>query len=165
MASQISLHSSRWQYKYSSSNGNYYTLAADGATRVPSPGVTAGGGIQPPQLAQGLQFQGDALAARGVPANTTRISTTLPDGTPITVIPDGAVGGIRGTLIECKAVCNIKNSDQFRGYAATGQPIELIVSPQTQSISDTVINIIDRSGGSVRVYDSTTGKFIQWKKP
>jgi filamentous hemagglutinin len=77
---------------------------------------------------RGIQFQGDALSALGVPENTQRITVTLPNGTPVTVIPDAMDGS---TIIEVKDVANLSNSNQFRGYAATGNSIQLIVSPGT----------------------------------
>jgi filamentous hemagglutinin len=68
------------------------------------------------------------LSALGVPENTQRITVTLPGGSPVTVVPD-AVDGT--TIIEVKDVANLSNSNQFRGYLATGNPIQLIVSPLT----------------------------------
>jgi hypothetical protein len=108
---------------------------------------------------RGLQFQGDALSALGVPENTQRISVTLPDGTFFTVVPDALDGS---TIVEVKDVTNLSNSNQFRGYLATGNPVQLIVSPNTQTISQPLQNLITSSGGSIRVFNSATGTFSPW---
>ncbi|WP_234775667.1 putative toxin [Paraburkholderia tropica] len=109
---------------------------------------------------RGIQFQNDALSALDLPPNTTRVSVTLPDGTPVVFVPD-AVGGT--TYIEVKDVVNLSNSNQFRGYAASGNPIELIVSPNTKTISKPLQTLIYNTGGSIQVFDSATGKFSVWR--
>jgi hypothetical protein len=109
---------------------------------------------------RGVAFQSDALTARGIDENTLRITVTLPDGKPVTVIPD-ALGR---TIIEVKDVKNLSNSNQFRGYLQAsidqGKPIELIVSPRTESISGPLKNLIRvDSGGSIKVFDPATKTF------
>lgn len=118
------------------------------------------GAIQPPQFARGIQFQNDALGAMGIPENKQRIMVQLADGTPVTVIPDGFPNT---TIVEIKDVKNISNSNQFRGYAASGNEIQLVVSPSTETISKPVRELVDQSGGSIRVFDASTGTFSAWK--
>ncbi|MFP6557908.1 putative toxin [Paraburkholderia sp. B3] len=108
---------------------------------------------------RGIQFQDDALSALGVPENTDRITVTLPNGSPVTVIPDALDGS---TIVEVKDVTNLSNSNQFRGYLATGNPIQLIVSPNTQSISQPLQNLVNSSGGSIRIFNPATGSFSPW---
>ena len=102
---------------------------------------------------RGVAFQSDALTARGIDENTLRITVTLPDGKPVTVIPDT----LGRTIIEVKDVKNLSNSDQFRGYLQASiqqeKPIELIVSPKTESISQPLKDLIRRTNGSIRVFD------------
>ena len=118
------------------------------------------GAIQPPQFARGIQFQNDALGALGIPENKQRITVQLADGTPATVIPDGLPNT---TIVEIKDVKNISNSNQFRAYAASGNEIQLIVSPNTKTISAPLQTQIFNSGGSIRVFDPATGVFTPWK--
>ncbi|TDQ86204.1 filamentous hemagglutinin N-terminal domain-containing protein [Paraburkholderia silvatlantica] len=125
----------------------------------PAMGGPTGTGTQTP-FQRGIQFQGDALSALGVPENTQRITVTLSNGSPVTVVPDALDGS---TIIEVKDVANLSNSNQFRGYLATGNPIQLIVSPNTQTISQPLQNLINTSGGSIRVFNSVTGIFSPWK--
>ncbi|WP_418303701.1 putative toxin [Pandoraea pulmonicola] len=66
------------------------------------------------------------------------------------------------TIIEIKDVVNISNSNQFRGYFETGKPIQLVVSPNTQRISQPLRELISNSGGSIRVYDPSSGTFKSW---
>ncbi|WP_230412883.1 beta strand repeat-containing protein [Paraburkholderia antibiotica] len=108
---------------------------------------------------RGIQFQGDALSALGVPENTQRITVSLPNGSPVTVVPDALDGS---TIVEVKDVVNLSNSNQFRGYLATGNPIQLIVSPNTKTISQPLQNLITNSGGTIRVFNSSTGTFSPW---
>jgi len=118
------------------------------------------GAIQPPQFARGIQFQNDALGAMGIPENKQRMTVQLADGTSATVIPDGFPNT---TIVEIKDVKNISNSTQFRAYAASGNEIQLIVSPNTKTISEPVQTLIFNSGGSIRVFDPATGTFNTWK--
>ena len=114
----------------------------------------------------GRQFETPAIAAYGerlgvdLSKNTNRITNVAEDGARITIIPDAIHGE---TLIECKNVVNIYDSKQFRGYALTNQPIHLIVSPRTESISQTVKDRIrSREGGSIQIYNPVTKTFKDW---
>jgi filamentous hemagglutinin len=75
----------------------------------------------------------------------------LGTGEQITVVPD-ALGK---TIVEIKDVVDLSISNQFRGYLAqfeaTGQPIELIVSPNTKTISAPLIKLIKQTGGTIEV--------------
>jgi len=66
------------------------------------------------------------------------------------------------TIIEVKDVTNLSMSNQFRGYFATGNPVNLVVSPNTQTISTELVNQIIDSGGSIRVFTPATGTFSPW---
>jgi hypothetical protein len=108
---------------------------------------------------RGRQFQTDALKALGISAKAKRITTTFADGSSITVVPDAVKGE---TIIEAKDVVKLSNSKQFRGYAGTGRPIELVVSPNTKSIAMKLQELIKSSKGTIRVFDPTTGRFSSW---
>lgn len=108
---------------------------------------------------RGIKFQADALAALGVPENTKRTTVILPNGSPVTVVPDARDGT---TIIEVKDVVALANSNQFRGYLETGNPIRLIVSPNTKTISQPWRDLIANSGGSIRVFDPKDGTFRPW---
>ncbi|WP_157977930.1 putative toxin [Paraburkholderia kururiensis] len=136
--------------------------AGDNVTVGQGTPVGAGAAAYAPGQAsfqRGIQFQGDALSALGLPENTVRITVTLPNGSPVTVVPDAVDGS---TIIEVKDVANLSNSNQFRGYLATGNPIQLIVSPNTKTISQPLQNLINNSGGSIRVFNPATGTFRPW---
>lgn len=108
----------------------------------------------------GWAFEGSGLKAMGLDKNTTRITEVTRSGESITIVPDATIGGIKGTFVEFKNVINITNTSQFRGYAATGQPIILVVSPRTQTISQTVWDMVRTSGdktGAIIRFDPTTG--------
>ncbi len=113
-------------------------------------------------IANGRAFEGSGLQALGVDKNKYRVTAISKNGESITVIPDATIGGINGTLVEFKNVINITDTKQFRGYAATGQPIRLIVSPRTETISSTVVNAIKASGGQIQIFDPVTKTFKDW---
>jgi len=109
--------------------------------------------------ARGRQFQDDVLKALEIPENKDRIPVTMNDGDLVTVIPDAQ----SITLItEVKDVVNLYNSKQFRAYFATNRAINLIVSPNTQTISQPLQDLIYASKGSIRVFDPATGTFTPW---
>jgi hypothetical protein len=110
----------------------------------------------------GWAFEGSGLQALGLDKNKARITQTTRSGATITIVPDGINGT---TLVEFKNVINITDSSQFRGYAATGQPIVLIVSPRTQTISGTVTDWIYRRapvGSTIRIFDPVEKTFTDW---
>jgi filamentous hemagglutinin len=83
----------------------------------------------------------------------------MDDGTLVTVIPDAQ----STTLItEVKDVVNLSNSDQFRAYFATNRRIDLIVSPNTKTISKPLEELIYRSKGSIHIFDPATKTFTPW---
>jgi len=89
----------------------------------------------------------------GLEKNTQRITETTINGAAVTIIPDAVVGGIKGTLVEFKNVINITDTSQFRGYAATRQPIILVVSPRTEMISSTVAKMVRASKSDMRIFN------------
>ena len=133
------------------------TKASDIVLQEAGSGVVLGDTVLTP-MQRGLVFQDQALAAKGVAANTQRLVVQLPSGEVATVIPD-ALGN---TIVEVKDVANLYASTQFRAYLATGKPIELIVSPTTQTISAPLTNLIRQSGGTIQIYDPSTGVFTNW---
>jgi hypothetical protein len=120
------------------------------------------GGLVFRQL-QGLEFEQAALDVLGVSKNTKPVTVTLESGKSVTTIPDGYK---LGSIIECKDVCYLSMSDQFRAYGAMNKPIELIVSPNTQKISGPLFRLIniDRPGSSIRIYNPETGTFTPWNR-
>ncbi len=111
--------------------------------------------------ARGKAFEDGVLAALDLPKNTVRIPVTLPGGKSVTVIPD-ALKDV--TIIEAKDVKYLSNSDQFRGYLATGKEIQLYVSPDTKiskPLYDKIINNL--AGGSIQVFDPVTKALTKWE--
>ncbi len=118
------------------------------------------------QIAQnainGKAFESSGLQAMGLDKNKERVTAVSRNGESITIVPDATLGGIKGTYVEFKNVINITDSSQFRGYAASGQPIILVVSSRTQTISGTVQEMVKVSGGEIRVFNPTTGAWSKW---
>jgi hypothetical protein len=114
--------------------------------------------------ASGKAFEGSGLHAMGVDKNTVRITETTINGAAVTIIPDAVVGGVKGTLVEFKNVIKITDTSQFRGYAATGQPIILVVSPRTETISSSVVDMVRASKGEIRIFDSVNNSWSKWTK-
>ena len=114
--------------------------------------------------ASGHAFEGSGRQAMGVDKNTKSITETTINGAAVTIVPDAVVGGIKGTLVEFKNVINITDTSQFRGYAATGQPIILVVSPRTETISSKVWNMVRESKGDIRIYDPANNSWSMWTK-
>jgi len=111
-------------------------------------------GQRPPQSAASRHaFEGSGIQAMGLEKNTQRITETTINGAAVTIIPDTVVGGIKGTLVEFKNVINITDTSQFRGYAATRQPIILVVSPRTEMISSTVAKMVHASKSDTRIFN------------
>lgn len=104
----------------------------------------------------GWVFETSGLKLMGLDKNKYRINTVNRNGDALTIVPDAIIGGINGTFVEFKNVINITNTDQFRGYAATGTPVILVISPRTQTISETVWRSVTGNGKVFRV-DPATG--------
>ncbi|NOT15283.1 MAG: hypothetical protein HOP21_06830 [Methylotenera sp.] len=86
--------------------------------------------------------------------------TERSNGKSVTVIPDALKDA---TIIEAKDVKYLSNSDQFRGYLATDKPIQLYVSPNTKISSPLYDLIINKSQGSIQVFDPITKSLTEWK--
>jgi len=61
-----------------------------------------------------------------------------------------------------KDVISLSNSNQFRGYFATGKPVELIVSTRNVTISEPLEKEILKNGGSIQIFDPITKTFTPW---
>jgi len=101
---------------------------------------------------RGNAFEAQVREALGATKNTTPV--TIPGlGT---AIPDIMGVGIT----EIKDVLRISFARQLRiEAAATDGPLNLIVSPRNQYISGPMRQAVERSGGSIRVFDPGTGPF------
>jgi len=111
--------------------------------------------------ARGRAYQSaalDSLSELGhIKPNSQKFTVDIGDGKTVTVLPDALTNG--GTIIEIKDVINLSNSDQFRGYFATGKPVELIVSTRNLTISNPLKKLVYESGGSIKVFDPVTKTF------
>ncbi|HGU9764616.1 TPA: DUF637 domain-containing protein [Acinetobacter baumannii] len=79
----------------------------------------------------GKEFEMSAASKIGVQRNTDRqmISVKTEKDGEINIIPDAFGKG--NTLIEFKNVKYLSDTQQFRGYAETKQPITLVINPNT----------------------------------
>ncbi|MGU3400492.1 hemagglutinin repeat-containing protein [Brucellaceae bacterium D45D] len=107
----------------------------------------------------------DAFGHVGGTKNTTAVTVTLENGTQVTTIPDlwqSSVGG----LLEAKNVQNLSMSNQLRAQiqvaTETGQPLNLVVSPRTQSVSGPLVSGVRSTGGNVYVYNPATDTLTLW---
>jgi len=118
--------------------------------------------------AAGAEFERqviEALSHNGVGKNTTVVEVTLPNGQKVTTIPD-AWGREAGGLLEIKNVKQLRMTDQLRAQIRlaneTGQPINLVVSPRTQSVSQNVLDQIRDAGGEIYRYDPKSGLLTEF---
>jgi filamentous hemagglutinin len=104
---------------------------------------------------RGRAFERAALSALGAAKNTSKV---VVEGLGKS-IPDI----IRGSITEIKSGERISNTRQLRIQAAEaarrGVPLNLIVGPETKSVSGPLQDAIKESGGRVLVYNPTTGAF------
>lgn len=109
--------------------------------------------------ARGLAFERAALQALQAAKNTNKISV---EGLGRSV-PDILLQG----LTEIKSGLEIDNSLQLRiqaAYArATGVPFNLIVSPTTQRISDSVKELVSGTRGTIQRFDPVTSTFTPFQ--
>lgn len=116
----------------------------------------------------GVEFEQrviDAFDHVGGTKNTTPITVTLENGTQVTTVPD-LWGTNIGGLLEAKNVENLSMSNQLRAQilfaTETGQPLNLVVSPRTQSVSRPLVSGVQSTGGNVYVYNPTTNNLTPW---
>jgi len=114
--------------------------------------------------ARGRAYQSaalDALDTLGhIKPNSQKFTVDIGDGKMVTVLPDALSNG--GSIIEVKDVISLSNSNQFRGYFATGKPVELIVSTRNVTISEPLEKEILKNGGSIQIFDPITKTFTPW---
>ncbi|MDC5667328.1 DUF637 domain-containing protein [Acinetobacter baumannii] len=103
----------------------------------------------------GKEFEMSAASKIGVQRNTDRqmISVKTEKDGEINIIPDAFGKG--NTLIEFKNVKYLSDTQQFRGYAETKQPITLVINPNT-TYSKTIENVIRTSNGVIYAFDQKT---------
>lgn len=109
----------------------------------------------------------DALGPVGGVKNTTPQTVTLSNGTVVTTIPD-LWGRNVGGLLEAKNVQNLSRSPQLQAQAEiarrNGEPMNLIVSPRTQSVSVPLLDDVRSTGGDVFIYNPITDSISPWPK-
>jgi RHS repeat-associated protein len=122
------------------------------------------GSKEPPQVRQnyesGRAFEEQVRTALNQSKNNQTLYGNSPNrGT----VPDfkGAVG-----ITDAKNVVNLTDSIQLRiqyQWAVNNdQAFNLIVSPRTESISRTVVQNVRATGGTIRVFNPSTGTFRVW---
>jgi hypothetical protein len=148
--------------------------AADGTVyRLDHAGELVSGGVKgTPQVVinrqNGAEFEQqvvDSWGHVGGAKNTTPVTVTLENGTQVTTIPD-LWGNNVGGLLEAKNVQNLSMSNQLRAQiqvaTETGQPLNLVVSPRTQSVSGPLVSGVQSTGGNVFVYNPATDTLTPW---
>ncbi|WP_107497092.1 putative toxin [Thalassobius sp. I31.1] len=107
----------------------------------------------------------DALGPVGGVKNTTPRTVTLSNGTEVTTIPD-LWGRNVGGLLEAKNVQRLSLSPQLRAQSQiareSGEPLNLVVSPRTQTVSGPLLNDVRSTGGNVFVYNPATDSLTPW---
>jgi len=108
---------------------------------------------------RGLEFEEAARKALNALKNKTKISV---DGIGRS-IPDI----LRDGVTEIKSGLEINNSIQLRVQAAyakaIGVPFNLVVSPTTKRVSDSVKRRVFETGGTIQRFDPTTGTFAPFQ--
>jgi RHS repeat-associated protein len=109
--------------------------------------------------AAGLEFEQAGLQALNAAKNTTIISVP---GISTGSIPDILSAG----LTEFKNAVEINNTLQLRiqtAYATlTGQPLNLVVGPVTQRVSQSLQQAIAATGGTIQRFTPATGTFTSF---
>lgn len=107
----------------------------------------------------------DAFDHVGGKKNNKPVTVTLSNGAQVTTVPD-LWGTNVGGLIEAKNVQNLSMSNQLRAQiqvaTSTGQPMNLVVSPRTQSVSGPLIDGIRSTGGNIYIYNPSTSSLTPW---
>ena len=97
--------------------------------------------------------------------NTAPVTVLLPNGAQVTTIPD-LWGKNVGGLLEVKNVQKLSMSNQLRAQIKvaidTGQPLNLVVSPKTSSISGRLIRQVRSTGGDIYRYNPATGDLTKF---
>lgn len=133
---------------------------------------TAGKAAEVPQITlnrqNGAEFERqviDAFSHVGGTKNTTPVTVSLSNGRQVTTIPD-MWGKSVGGMLEVKNVQNLSMSDQLRAQiehaGEIGQPLNLVVSPGTQSVSEPLQTAVRRTGGDVYRYNPETGELTKF---
>jgi hypothetical protein len=114
----------------------------------------------------------DGLGHVGAVKNTTPHTVTLNNGTKVTTIPDlwdKTVGG----FLEAKNVLKLSLSPQLQAQVkiakASDEPLNLVVSPRTQTVSRPLLDAVRSTGrgnvkGNVYVYDPVADTLTPWFK-
>jgi RHS repeat-associated protein len=97
----------------------------------------------PAQLLRGQQFEADVLEELGLTKNTVNV----PGGSIPDAIDDGQI-------CEIKDVKYQTMTSQFRNFLATGQPVNLVVNPDTV-VSAPLQEAIYQSGGEILVREAS----------
>jgi filamentous hemagglutinin len=102
-------------------------------------------------------FENSVLDALGATKNTAKLTVDELG----TSIPD--VLEQNGNVTEIKNVANLSFTKQLQiqAQAADGS-FNLVVSPNTQYISGPLQDAVYGSGGTIRVFNPTTGIFTSW---
>ena len=106
--------------------------------------------------ARGRAFQAQVLQTLGTPHNTTAVAiqdlgTSIPD-----IMRNG-------DITEIKDVLNLSFTRQLQIQAEAAEgSFSLIVGPRTQSISAPLQNAVYSSGGTIQMFNPSTGAFTQW---
>ncbi len=109
--------------------------------------------------ARGAAFESQVLQALRVAGNSLNIVTNIGNR----VRPDSIAHGI----LEIKDKINITSTAQLRGEFDLAintfkLPFNLVVSMNNQSISQSVQDMVQRSGGTIVRFDPSTGSFLPW---
>lgn len=109
-----------------------------------------------------IEFEREVLGSLGLSKNSKTVTGNC--GTrPGRAIPDGIR---RSDLIEVKSGTRVTFTRQLRillsSADSTGMRLYLVVSPRTSSISYSLSQAINRTGGLVLVFDPDTSKFSGW---
>jgi len=125
-----------------------------------------------PQIAlnrqNGAEFERqvvDAFSHVGGAKNTTPVTVPLSNGMQVTTIPD-MWGKSVGGMLEVKNVQNLSMSNQLRAQiehaGEIGQPLNLVVSPGTRSVSRPLQETVRATGGDIYRYNPATGDLTKF---
>jgi RHS repeat-associated protein len=110
--------------------------------------------------AGGTYFEQAVVESLGLTETNAQAYAGATRNGPVNTVPDLPVGPQYG-VSEIKSGASVTNTPQLQAQASIARqndlPFNLIISPETNSISGPVIRSINETGGNVFQFDTTTG--------
>jgi RHS repeat-associated protein len=112
--------------------------------------------------ARGRAFEASVIDALGATKNTSEFVEGMTRGGMGRSLPD-LMGGVITEIKDVKDITFVKQLQvQYDAATKAGVSWNLIISPNTQTISQSVVSRVARTGGTITVWDSVAQLFRPW---